>query len=91
VLRTLLVAQNLPGSGRHLPRHPHHLDGGTAGWWHGMHIILAVIFPLLGAAQWVLLDNALVVLRLPDRAAAFGYAGSSTARWTRSRVSVAAR
>jgi hypothetical protein len=74
VLRTLLVA--LPGlvlAGIGLT-HPHHLDAGTAGWWRDMHIVLAVIFPLLGAAQWVLLDNAPVVFRWTGRAAAFGYA-----------------
>ncbi|MEV6716421.1 hypothetical protein AB0M48_30790 [Lentzea sp. NPDC051208] len=72
-MRTLLVA--LPGlvlAGIGLT-HPHHLDASTALWWQNMHIILAVIFPLLGAAQWVLLDDVPKYVRYPARAATFGY------------------
>ncbi|MCX2948429.1 hypothetical protein [Lentzea sp. NEAU-D7] len=72
-MRTLLVA--LPGlvlAGIGLT-HPHHLDGSTALWWQNMHIVLAVIFPLLGAAQWVLLDATPKYVRYPARAATFGY------------------
>ncbi|SMD09098.1 hypothetical protein [Lentzea albidocapillata] len=72
-MRTLLVA--LPGlvlAGIGLT-HPHHLDASTAQWWQDMHIILAVIFPLLGAAQWVLLADAPRYVRYPARAATFGY------------------
>jgi len=72
-VRTLLVA--LPGlilAGIGLT-HPHHLDASTAQWWQNMHIILAVIFPLLGAAQWVLLDDSPKWVRWPARAASFGY------------------
>lgn len=72
-VRTLLVA--LPGlvlAGIGLT-HPHHLDASTAQWWRDMHVILAVIFPLLGAAQWVLLDGSPRYIRYPARAAAFGY------------------
>ncbi|MEV6240309.1 hypothetical protein [Lentzea sp. NPDC051838] len=38
-----------------------------------MHIILAVVFPLLGAAQWVLLEDSPKWVRYPARIAAFGY------------------
>lgn len=72
-MRTLLVA--LPGlvlAGIGLT-HPHHLDGDTAQWWRDMHIILAVIFPLLGAAQWVLLEDTPKPIRYAGRVAAFGY------------------
>ncbi|SFR17596.1 hypothetical protein SAMN04488564_104612 [Lentzea waywayandensis] len=72
-MRTLLVA--LPGlilAGIGLT-HPHHLDASTAQWWQNMHVILAVIFPLLGAAQWVLLDDSPKYVRYPARAATFGY------------------
>ncbi|SDK57380.1 hypothetical protein SAMN04488074_106104 [Lentzea albidocapillata subsp. violacea] len=72
-MRTLLVA--LPGlvlAGIGLT-HPHHLDASTAQRWRDMHIILAVIFPLLGAAQWVLLADAPGYVRYPARAATFGY------------------
>ncbi|MFS8100486.1 hypothetical protein LFM09_25490 [Lentzea alba] len=72
-MRTLLVA--LPGlvlAAIGLT-HPHHLDASTAQWWRDMHIILAVIFPLLGAAQWVLLEDAPKPVRYLGRAAAFGY------------------
>ncbi|GGU20129.1 hypothetical protein [Lentzea flava] len=72
-MRTLLVA--LPGlvlAGIGLT-HPHLLDATTAGWWQNMHIILAVIFPLLGAAQWVLLADTPKLVRYPARVAAFGY------------------
>ncbi|HUQ58924.1 hypothetical protein [Lentzea sp.] len=73
-MRTLLVA--LPGlvlAGIGLT-HPHHLDASTAQWWQNMHIILAVVFPLLAAAQWVLLNDSPKYVRYPARAAAFGYA-----------------
>lgn len=72
-MRTLLVA--LPGlvlAAIGLT-HPHHLDASTAQWWQNMHIILAVVFPLLGAAQWVLLDDAPRLVRYPARIATFGY------------------
>ena len=72
-MRTLLVA--LPGlvlAGIGLT-HPHHLDAGTAQWWRDMHIILAVIFPLLGAAQWFLLEDTPKLVRWPARIATFGY------------------
>lgn len=73
-MRTLLVA--LPGlvlAGIGLT-HPHHLDATTAQWWRDMHIILAVIFPLLGAAQWVLLEDTPAYVRYPARLVTFGYA-----------------
>ncbi|NKE63442.1 hypothetical protein FXN61_44680 [Lentzea sp. PSKA42] len=72
-MRTLLVA--LPGlvlAGIGLT-HPHHLDATTAQWWQDMHVILAVIFPLLGAAQWVLLEDTPKIVRWAGRTATFGY------------------
>lgn len=72
-VRTLLVA--LPGlilAGIGLT-HPHHLDASTAQWWRDIHIILALIFPLLGAAQWVLLEDAPKFVRWLGRLVAFGY------------------
>ncbi|WP_063798456.1 hypothetical protein [Nocardia sp. NRRL S-836] len=72
-MRTLLVA--LPGlllAGIGLT-HPHHLDASTAQWWRDMHIVLAAVFPLLGAAQWVLLDDSPKVVRWLGRVATFGY------------------
>lgn len=72
-MRTLLVA--LPGlvlAGIGFT-HPHHLDASTAQWWQNMHIILAAIFPLLGAAQWVLLDDAPKLVRYPARLATFSF------------------
>jgi len=72
-VRTVLVA--LPGlvlAGIGLT-HPHYLDASTAQWWQNMHIILAAIFPLLGAAQWVLLDDSPKYVRYPARVAAFGF------------------
>lgn len=72
-MRTLLVA--LPGLVLACIglTHPHHLDATTAQWWRDLHIILAVIFPLLGAAQWVLLEDTPKYVRYPARLAAFGY------------------
>jgi hypothetical protein len=72
-VRTLLVA--LPGlvlAGIGLT-HPHHLDASTAQWWRDMHIILAAVFPLLGAAQWVLLEDSPKLVRYPARLATFSY------------------
>lgn len=73
-MRTLLVA--LPGlvlAALGLS-HPHYLGADTAQWWRDMHVIGAVIFPLLGAAQWVLLDDSPKYVRYPARVASFGYA-----------------
>lgn len=72
-VRTLLVA--VPGlllAGIGLA-HPETLNPTTADWWRDMHILLALIFPLLGAVQWVLLDSAPAPLRWIGRSAAFGY------------------
>jgi hypothetical protein len=54
--------------------HPHDLTVDTAGWWRDMHIGLAFVFPLLGAAQWVLLDLGPAPVRRLGRLMAFGYA-----------------
>jgi hypothetical protein len=54
--------------------HPHHLTAETAKWWSDLHVILLPVFPLLGAAQWVLLSGAARPLKWVGRLAAFGYA-----------------
>jgi hypothetical protein len=54
--------------------HPAGLDAGTAHWWATMHILLLPVFPLLAAAQWVLLAPAPGWLAWPGRLAAFGFA-----------------
>src|SRR4051794_19174738 len=74
VLRIALVA--LPGvvlAGMGL-LHPAHLTAGTAQWWSTLHVLLLPVFPLLGAAQWLLLEGAPVLLRRVGRLAAFGFA-----------------
>jgi hypothetical protein len=58
--------------------HPLLLTTGTAQWWASMHILLLPVFPLLAAAQWVLLTSAPPVLRWPGRLAAFGFAAFYT-------------
>lgn len=72
--RTVLVASPalaLAGMGA---LHPQHLTAGSAQWWTTLHVLLLPIFPLLGAALWMLLDSAPAPLRRPGRAAAFGFA-----------------
>lgn len=72
--RTVLVALPgllLAGLGA---MHPRYLVAGTAQWWSTLHVLLLPVFPLLGAALWVLLDSAPAVLRRSGRAAAFGFA-----------------
>jgi hypothetical protein len=54
--------------------HPHGLHAGNAQWWATLHILLLPVFPLLAAAQWVLLRSAPQPLRWPGRLAAYGYA-----------------
>lgn len=58
--------------------HPATLDAGTASWWARLHIILLAVFPLLAAAQWVLLTPAPPALRWLGRLAAFGFAAFYT-------------
>jgi hypothetical protein len=54
--------------------HPAHLNADTAQWWSTLHVLLLPVFPLLGAAQWFLLDDAPAWLRRPGRVAAAGFA-----------------
>ena len=54
--------------------HPALLAAATAPWWAELHIILLPVFPLLAAAQWLLLASAPPWLRWPGRLAAFGFA-----------------
>ncbi|MEV4319935.1 hypothetical protein [Actinocrispum sp. NPDC049592] len=54
--------------------HPAPLEVDTAQWWTTLHVLLLPVFPLLAAAQWVLLTGAPMVLRWAGRVAAFGFA-----------------
>lgn len=54
--------------------HPDGLHAGNAQWWATLHILLLPVFPLLAAAQWVLLAPAPPLLRWSGRLAAYGYA-----------------
>ncbi len=53
--------------------HPTHLEGGTAGWWTNLHLILIPLFPLLGLNLWWLLAGERGVLAWVGRTAAFVY------------------
>ena len=53
--------------------HPMHLDGGTAGWWYHLHLILIPLFPLLGVNLWWLLAGERGALAWVGRVAAFIY------------------
>ncbi|HEU5158029.1 MAG TPA: hypothetical protein VFU43_13620 [Streptosporangiaceae bacterium] len=73
-LRTVLIASPaliLAGFGC---VHPAHLGAGTAQWWSTLHVLLLPVFPLLGAAQWVLLADAPVWPRRTGRVAAASFA-----------------
>jgi hypothetical protein len=54
--------------------HPDGLHAGNAQWWVMLHVLLLPVFPLLAAAQWVLLKPAPWPLRWAGRLAAYGYA-----------------
>ena len=54
--------------------HPALLDAASASSWAALHIVLLPVFPLLAAAQWLLLSSAPPWLRWPGRLAAFGFA-----------------
>ncbi len=53
--------------------HPMHLDGGTAGWWFHLHLLLIPLFPLLGINLWWLLAGERGPLAWVGRVAAFVY------------------
>ncbi len=53
--------------------HPLHLDGGTAGWWFHLHLLLIPLFPLLGVDLWWLLAGERGPLAWAGRVAAFVY------------------
>lgn len=53
--------------------HPTHLEGGTAGWWFNLHLLLIPLFPLLGLNLWWLLAGERGVLAWAGRTAAFVY------------------
>jgi len=50
--------------------HPLHLDGGTAGWWFHLHLLLIPLFPLLGVDLWWLLAGERGPLAWAGRVAA---------------------
>jgi hypothetical protein len=54
--------------------HPAPLDASNAHWWTTLHVLLLPVFPLLAAAQWILLTPARPVVRWAGRLAAFGFA-----------------
>lgn len=54
--------------------HPALLTVDTAQSWATLHILLLPVFPLLAAAQWILLTPAPPILQWPGRLAAFGFA-----------------
>jgi hypothetical protein len=39
------------------PTHPDDLTAATAPWWTTLHLILLVLFPLLGVSLWLLLEG----------------------------------
>jgi hypothetical protein len=53
--------------------HPAPLDAANAHWWATLHILLLPVFPLLAAAQWILLTPTHPVVRWTGRLAAFGF------------------
>lgn len=54
--------------------HPHDLTAASAPWWTDLHLLLLPVFPLLGAAHWLLLRGIPGPLAWLARLAAFGYA-----------------
>jgi hypothetical protein len=58
--------------------HPDGLHAGNAQWWTTLHVLLLPLFPLLAAAQWVLLTPAPRLPRWSGRLAAYGYAAFYT-------------
>lgn len=55
--------------------HPTSLNGETAGWWHHLHLILILLFPLLGVNLWWLLAGLVGPLPWLGRIAAFIFIG----------------
>lgn len=53
--------------------HPHRLTADTAGYWHTLHLVLLVIFPLLGVQLWWLLAGLKGVSAWLARVLAFVY------------------
>ncbi|MET0237250.1 MAG: hypothetical protein ABW224_21550 [Kibdelosporangium sp.] len=54
--------------------HPAPLDAANAHLWTTLHVLLLPVFPLLAAAQWMLLTPAHPVVKWTGRLAAFGFA-----------------
>lgn len=55
--------------------HPHELTADSAEWWTNMHIVLALVFPLLAVCHWILLRGDNGVIAWVSRAATFVYIG----------------
>jgi len=53
--------------------HPQDLTEKTASWWHDLHIILIVVFPILGLNLWWLVRDADGVAAWLARVAGFLY------------------
>lgn len=53
--------------------HPTLLNSATAGWWTTLHLLLVPLFPLLGAAIWVLLRDDRTAVGWGGRVAAVAY------------------
>jgi hypothetical protein len=56
-LRVLLVAAPAVVLAALGPTHPDDLTAATASWWTTLHLILLVLFPLLGVSLWLLLEG----------------------------------
>lgn len=55
--------------------HPHDLTPDSAEWWTNMHIVLALLFPLLAVCHWVVLRGIPGPLAWASRILAFVYIG----------------
>ncbi|HYZ10322.1 MAG TPA: hypothetical protein VE962_00330 [Actinomycetota bacterium] len=61
------------------PSHPDDLTPATAGWWTTLHLILLVLFPLLGVSLWLLLEGLTGPIAWLGRAGAVSYIAFYTA------------
>ncbi len=61
------------------PSHPDDLTPATAPWWTTLHLILLVLFPLLGVSLWLLLEGVPGPIAWLGRVGAFSYIAFYTA------------
>jgi hypothetical protein len=59
--------------------HPSSLTAGTADRWHGLHLVLLLVFPLLGLGPWLLARRIAPRLGWATAVLCFGYACCYTA------------